>query len=206
LTPAAVAATTTVEQQFTVSGLVAGQLVIVNKPTQQTGLDIGNVRIVSNNVLGITYINFTGAAITPTAETYTVAQFAGMDAINNDVFYGFNAGTVGAIGAGVVITGGATTLTGMLATDMVTGIQQPSTASANIALTTFSDSLDTSIPSFLAAATIFLQTLSFSSSGMPLVWSNLASALRTCAASWIGKWRSERGSVFPSTTLPPGSM
>jgi hypothetical protein len=33
-----------------------------------------------------------------------------------------NVGTVGAIGPGVVVTGGSTTLTGVLATDMVTGV------------------------------------------------------------------------------------
>lgn len=126
LSPAAVAANTTVEQQFPVTGLPVGQLVQVNKPTSQAGLDIVGVRIVSNNVLGITFMNDTAASITPTAsEVYNIVSLAGLDAVNNDVLYGFNAGTIGAISAGVVVTGGSTTLTGMLATDMVTGIFKP---------------------------------------------------------------------------------
>jgi hypothetical protein len=131
LSPAAVAANTTIEQQFTVSGLIAGNLVQVTKPTNQTGLDIGGCRIVANNLLGITFNNVTGSAITPTAaESYTVTQLAGLDALNNEIMYGFNVGTVGAIGAGVVVSGGATTLTGLLATDMVTGIFDPTAQAA----------------------------------------------------------------------------
>ena len=126
LTPASVAANTTVEQQFAVTGLSVGQLVQVNKPTAQAGLDILGCRIVSKNVLGITFGNFTATAILPTAaESYSIFVSSGLDAVNNDVFYGMNMGSVGAISAGVVITGGSTTLTGVLATDMVTGIFKP---------------------------------------------------------------------------------
>lgn len=126
LSPAAVAANTTAEQTFTVTGLRVGDLVQVNKPTAQAGLDIGNVRVVSNNLLGITFLNVTAAAITPTAsEVYNIVGLPGLDAVNNDVMYGFNVGTVGAITAGVVVSGGSTTLTGLLATDVVTGIFKP---------------------------------------------------------------------------------
>lgn len=126
LSPAAVAANTTVEQLFTVTGVRVGDLVQVNKPTAQAGLDIGGVRVSANNQIGITFINDTAAAITPTAsEVYNIISLPGLDAANNDVMYGFNAGTIGAISAGVVISGGSTTLTGLLATDMVTGIFKP---------------------------------------------------------------------------------
>src|SRR6202043_200663 len=57
LTPAAVAANTSAEQTFTVTGLRVGDLVQVNKPTQQAGLDIGGCRVVANNTLGITFMN-----------------------------------------------------------------------------------------------------------------------------------------------------
>ena len=131
LTPAAVAANSTVEQQFTVAGLVAGQLVQVSKPTSQAGLDIVGCRVVSNNTLGITFANVTASPITPTAaESYTVLALGGLDAINNEIGYGFNVGTVGAIGAGVVVSGGSSTLTGLLATDMVTGIFDPTAQAA----------------------------------------------------------------------------
>ncbi len=131
LTPAAVAANTIAEQQFTVAGLAAGTLVQVNKPSNQTGLDLMGCRVVSNNVLGITFGNVTATAITPTAaESYSVYALGGIDAIGNQISYGFNVGTVGAIGAGLVITGGSTTLTGLLATDAVTGIGKPTAQAA----------------------------------------------------------------------------
>lgn len=131
LSPAAVPANSTQEQQFAVTGLPSTALVQVMKPTAQAGLDIVGCRVVSSNVLGITFCNPTAAPITPTAaESYTILPLLGLDAVNNDVFYGFNVGTVGAIGAGIVVSGGSTTLTGLLATDIVTGIQKPTAQAA----------------------------------------------------------------------------
>jgi len=128
LSPAAVPATTIAEQLFTVSGLTipVGSLVQVSKPTSQTGLDVVGCRVAAANQLGITFLNATASPITPTAaESYTVQWLLGVDAVNNDVFYGFNVGTVGAITAGVVVSGGSTALTGLLASDMITGIFKP---------------------------------------------------------------------------------
>ena len=126
LSPAAVPANSSQEQQFTVTGLPVGWLVYVVKPTQQAGLDIGGYRVISNNTLGITFINATATAIQPTAsETYSVIALPGLDSMNNDLLFGMNVGTVGAISAGVVISGGNATLTGILATDTVTGIFKP---------------------------------------------------------------------------------
>ncbi len=131
LSPAAVVANSTVEQQFTVEGLVAGQLVQVSKPTSQTGLDIVGCRVVADDTIGITFVNLTASPITPTAaEAYTVLALAGLDTVNNEIAYGFNVGTVGAIGAGVVVSGGNTALTGTLATDMVTAIFDPTAQAA----------------------------------------------------------------------------
>ena len=126
LSPASVPANSSVEQTFTVTGLPVGWLVYVVKPTQQAGLDIGGMRIISNNVLGITFINVTAAAIQPTAsEVYSVIALPGLDALNNELMFGMNVGTVGAIGAGVIISGGSNVLTGLLATDTITGIFKP---------------------------------------------------------------------------------
>jgi hypothetical protein len=129
--PAAVAANSTVEQQIAVAGIPAGALVAVSKPTSQAGLDIGGVRVVSNGVVGVTFINVTASPITPTAaESYTFWALFGLDAANNDVWAQMNAGTVGAIGAGVVATGGSTAFTGVLATDAVTGWYKPTSQAA----------------------------------------------------------------------------
>jgi hypothetical protein len=44
---------------------------VVNKPSSQNGLFIGNVRATGTaNTVAIQYCNITGAAITPPAETY----------------------------------------------------------------------------------------------------------------------------------------
>lgn len=129
LSPASVAANTTIEQQFTLAstvGIPVGELLQVSKPTAQAGLAITGCRIVSSNVIGITFSNVTAALIVPTAaETYTLFSYNGLDAVNNFIFYQFNVGTVGAIGAGIVVSGGSTALAGALATDSVVGIQKP---------------------------------------------------------------------------------
>ena len=67
LTPAAALANTTAEQTFTVNGLLAGDVVCVNKPTAQAGLGIVGSRVSAANTLGITFSNNTGSSITPTA-------------------------------------------------------------------------------------------------------------------------------------------
>lgn len=74
LTPAQVAANTTAEQTFTVTGLVITDLpVCVVKPTAQAGLGIVGWRVSAANTLAITFSNNTASPITPTAaETYQV--------------------------------------------------------------------------------------------------------------------------------------
>lgn len=74
LTPASVAANTTAEQTFTLSGLVINDIVIVNKPTLDAGVGICGARVSAADTLAITYINATGGAIIPTAETYKVVS------------------------------------------------------------------------------------------------------------------------------------
>ena len=73
LTPAQVAANTTAEQTFTVTGLAVGDVVFVNKPTAQAGLGIVGARVSAANTLAITFVNATASPITPTAaETYRI--------------------------------------------------------------------------------------------------------------------------------------
>jgi hypothetical protein len=78
LSPASVASNTVSEQYFTVTGVSAGQTVIVNKPTAQAGLIITNARASGTNQVAIQFSNLTGSTITPTAaETYTFASASG---------------------------------------------------------------------------------------------------------------------------------
>lgn len=73
LTPAAVAANTTAEQTFAVSGLKVGDFIDVNKAAAQAGLGIVGARVSAANTLAITFSNNTGASITPTAgEAYSI--------------------------------------------------------------------------------------------------------------------------------------
>lgn len=67
LSPAAVGANTCAEELFTVTGITAGDVVFVNKPTAQAGLGLGGVRASGANQVGINFCNNTAAPITPTA-------------------------------------------------------------------------------------------------------------------------------------------
>lgn len=72
LTPASVAANTTVEQTFAVNGIIPGDFIEVNKPTLQAGLGIINTRA-GTNQLFIGFANTTASPIVPTAgEVYQV--------------------------------------------------------------------------------------------------------------------------------------
>lgn len=78
LTPALVAANTTAEQTFTITGLVLSTDVVigVSKPTAQAGLGIVGWRVTANNTIGITFANVTAGGLTPTAaETYSVIVY-----------------------------------------------------------------------------------------------------------------------------------
>jgi hypothetical protein len=71
LTPASVPANSCSEQTFTVNGVQWGDHLVVNKPSTQSGLFIGNVRATGTaNTVAIEYCNITGSAITPPSETY----------------------------------------------------------------------------------------------------------------------------------------
>lgn len=75
LAPTSVAANTTAEQTFTVTGLLANTVAWVNKPSATPGLGIAGVRISAASTLAINYINSTGSAIVPPTETYVVGNF-----------------------------------------------------------------------------------------------------------------------------------
>lgn len=73
ISPAIVAANTTAEQTFTITGLAVGDVVNVNKPSAQAGLGVVGARVSAANTIAITFSNNTAAGITPTAaELYTV--------------------------------------------------------------------------------------------------------------------------------------
>ena len=71
LTPASVAAATSAEQTFTVSGLAVGDFVSVNGSTGNASA-IAGVRVSAANTLAIRFINPTAGALTPAAGNYLV--------------------------------------------------------------------------------------------------------------------------------------
>jgi hypothetical protein len=132
LTPAAVPANTIAEQQFALAGVRPNELVQVNKPTSQAGLDVVGCRVVASGTVGITFMNVTASPITPTAaEVYTVVSLGGIDAVNNDLLVQelFSPGTISAS------TSAEQTLvtTGLATTDTITGISKP-TAQAGLGI------------------------------------------------------------------------
>lgn len=67
-----VAANTTSEQTFTVSGLTTRDAVFVTKPSHNTGLGVVNARVSAADTLALTFMNTTAGAIDPSAETYFI--------------------------------------------------------------------------------------------------------------------------------------
>ena len=72
LTPASVANATAAEQTFTITGVLLGDQVSVNKPSNQNGLSIANTRVSANGVIAIAFANASSATITPTSEMYSI--------------------------------------------------------------------------------------------------------------------------------------
>ena len=75
LTPNAVAANTSAEQTFTVTGLIAGTEVYVTKPSVTLNLVVAGARVSAANTLAINFANNSGASITPPSEAYSIAYF-----------------------------------------------------------------------------------------------------------------------------------
>jgi hypothetical protein len=95
LSPVAVAANTSAEQTFTVTGLLAADTVIaINKPTAQAGLGIVGFRVSADKTMAITFMNATGSPITPTASQVYYILFGrtekalnGPDAVTNAAIF-----------------------------------------------------------------------------------------------------------------------
>lgn len=72
LTPTIVNAGTESVQTFTVAGLTTKDVVTVNKPTNQAGLDLVHAWVSAADTLSIKYRNPSGGNITPTSEAYRI--------------------------------------------------------------------------------------------------------------------------------------
>jgi hypothetical protein len=114
--------------------IALGQICMVNKAAQQAGLGIGNVRVVANNQIGITFINYTpSTVITPSpAETYLVLALNDLPAISPWSEVGVTVTSTSAVAASATVTEITVTASGMLATDMP-GVPNKPTTTAGIA-------------------------------------------------------------------------
>jgi hypothetical protein len=70
--PVSVAAQSTLDQPFAVTGLTTADKVIVNGPAPTPGTGIVNVRVSAADQLMITFINTTAGALTPANGTYSI--------------------------------------------------------------------------------------------------------------------------------------
>lgn len=127
ISPTAVAGSTTAEFQTAVTGLAVGQVVQVSKAAVQAGLDVLEARVVSNNLLGIKFINVTTGTLTPTAaEAYTVVSLGGIDPAGNLLTYQVTFGSVASVGVTAATTGAYNvTITNMAVTDAFLGASKP---------------------------------------------------------------------------------
>jgi len=59
-------------QTFTVTGITTKDIITVNKPSNEAGLDLVQWWCEADNTLSLKYRNTTGSAIDPASETYLV--------------------------------------------------------------------------------------------------------------------------------------
>ena len=73
LDPSSVAADTTAEQTFAVTGLIAGDVVLAcSKPTHTAGAFVAGARVSGDDQLAVTFANVTAGAIDMPAEAYAL--------------------------------------------------------------------------------------------------------------------------------------
>lgn len=124
LSPAAVAASTTVEQLFTVTGVAPGMIVQVNKPTTNAGVAVLTSRVTANNQIGITFANTTAGVLTPTAaEVYVIGAYNALVAASNLIECSVVATITGRTSQST--SEQIVTAAGINATDVVVGAQKP---------------------------------------------------------------------------------
>ena len=101
-----------------------GMGLMVTKPTTNAGVAIGGCRVVGPNQIAITYVNCTSAAVTPTAEAYSICGLHTMPATTNVISYGVVATGLASV-ASITSSEQSITINGLAATDIVVGCQKP---------------------------------------------------------------------------------
>jgi hypothetical protein len=73
--PASVATITTAEQTTTIQGLLVGDFVLWQKPTNTAGVGVVNARVSAANTLALTFVNPTAGAVDAASEVWTFLVF-----------------------------------------------------------------------------------------------------------------------------------
>ena len=133
ITPVSVAASTTVEQLFTVPGIAVGSVVAAMAPSAVTNISTAGVRVAGPNQVGITFANASlTTATSPPSGQWTFWSTCGLGSAMNTVNIQAN------VGATTALTGSSTstasvTVTGLATSDSVVGLSKP-TAQAGISI------------------------------------------------------------------------
>lgn len=72
LTPSEVSANSTSEQAFTVEGVASNADVVVNGPTQTSGVVMGQAFVSDKDEVTISFVNPTASGVTPASGTYKI--------------------------------------------------------------------------------------------------------------------------------------
>lgn len=73
--PAAVATITTAEQTTTIPGLLPGDFVIPQKPSNTAGVGVVNARVSAVDTLALTFVNPTAGSVNAASETWKFLVF-----------------------------------------------------------------------------------------------------------------------------------
>ena len=102
-----------------------GMFPFVIKPSCDAGVAISNVRISGKNKIAIQYVNPTAAAVTPTSEAYKIICLNDIPSISNLTSYGVPFTGLASV-ASITTAEQSVTISGLLATDIMVGVQKPS--------------------------------------------------------------------------------
>lgn len=139
ISPPVIGVSTIQEVQVTVTGVAPGQLLAINKPAFQSYVGVVGCRVISNNLIGVSFMNLSSAPVTPTAsEAYQYVALSGLYANSNIMV-----GMINTSGAPVTLTSCGLntvtmTVTGLnVSTDFPLGINRSYYGYQNGAVTTY---------------------------------------------------------------------
>lgn len=139
LSPPVVAVSSITETLYTVTGVAVGSLLAIQKPTFQSYIGIVGMRVAANNQIGVSFMNLSSAAVTPTAsELYQYVALNQLQANSNIMVAMINTSAAPVtVSAGTMNTV-TMTVTGLsVSTDFPLGVSRSYYGYQNGAVTTY---------------------------------------------------------------------